>query len=139
MIVGLGSDLIDITRIERTLERFGARFTARVFTEAERQRSDRRHLRAASYARRFAAKEACSKALGTGLRQGVYWRDMGVVNLPGGRPTLRLTGGAARRLASLLPLGTRPRIDLTITDEPPLAHALVIITAVPEDAANGGG
>ena len=139
MIVGLGSDLIDITRIERTLERFGERFTARVFTEAERRRSDRRHLRAASYARRFAAKEACSKALGTGLRQGVYWRDMGVVNLPGGRPTLRLTGGAARRLASLLPLGTRPRIDLTITDEPPLAHALVIITAVPEDAANGSG
>ncbi len=137
MIVGLGSDLIDITRIERTLERFGERFTRRVFTEAERQRSDRRRLRAASYARRFAAKEACSKALGTGLRQGVYWRDMGVVNLPGGRPTLRLTGGAARRLASLLPAGTRPRIDLTITDEPPLAQALVIITAVPEDAANG--
>jgi len=138
MIVGLGSDLIDITRIERTLARFGDRFTARVFTEAERRRSDRRHLRAASYARRFAAKEACSKALGTGLRQGVYWRDMGVVNLPGGRPTLRLTGGAARRLASLLPAGTCARIDLTITDEPPLAQALVIITAVPEDAANGG-
>ncbi len=137
MIVGLGSDLIDITRIERTLERFGERFTRRVFTEAERQRSDRRRLRAASYARRFAAKEACSKALGTGLRQGVYWRDMGVVNLPGGRPTLSLTGGAARRLANLLPPGTRARIDLTITDEPPLAHALVIITAVPEDAANG--
>ena len=137
MIVGLGSDLIDITRIERTLERFGERFTRRVFTEAERQRSDRRHLRAASYARRFAAKEACSKALGTGLRQGVYWRDMGVVNLPGGRPTLQLTGGAARRLESLLPPGMRPRIDLTITDEPPLAHALVIITAVPEDAAIG--
>ncbi len=137
MIVGLGSDLIDITRIERTLERFGERFTRRVFTEAERQRSDRRRLRAASYARRFAAKEACSKALGTGLRQGVYWRDMGVVNLPGGRPTLQLTGGAARRLADLLPPGTRARIDLTITDEPPLAHALVIITAVPGDAANG--
>lgn len=137
MIVGLGSDLIDITRIERTLERFGERFTRRVFTEAERQRSDRRRLRAASYARRFAAKEACSKALGTGLRQGVYWRDMGVVNLPGGRPTLSLTGGAARRLADLLPPGTQARIDLTITDEPPLAHALVIITAVPEDAANG--
>lgn len=137
MIVGLGSDLIDITRIERTLERFGERFTRRVFTEAERQRSDRRRLRAASYARRFAAKEACSKALGTGLRQGVYWRDMGVVNLPGGRPTLSLTGGAARRLAGLLPPGTQARIDLTITDEPPLAHALVIITAVPEDAANG--
>ena len=138
MIVGLGSDLIDITRIERTLERFGERFTRRVFTEAERQRSDRRHLRAASYARRFAAKEACSKALGTGLRQGVYWRDMGVVNLPGGRPTLQLTGGAATRLASLLPPGTRARIDLTITDEPPLAHALVIITALPANAANGG-
>ena len=138
MIVGLGSDLIDITRIERTLERFGERFTRRVFTEAERQRSDRRHLRAASYARRFAAKEACSKALGTGLRQGVYWRDMGVVNLPGGRPTLQLTGGAAKRLASLLPPGTCPRIDLTITDEPPLAHALVIITALPANAANGG-
>lgn len=137
MIVGLGSDLIDIDRIERTLERFGERFTRRVFTEAERRRSDRRRLRAASYARRFAAKEACSKALGTGLRQGVFWRDMGVVNLPGGRPTLQLTGGAAQRLASLLPPGTRPRIDLTITDEPPLAHALVIITAVPEDAANG--
>ncbi len=137
MIVGLGSDLVDITRIERTLERFGERFTWRVFTEAERQRSDRRRLRAASYARRFAAKEACSKALGTGLRQGVYWRDMSVVNLPGGRPTLQLTGGAAQRLASLLPPGARPRIDLTITDEPPLAHALVIITAVPEDAANG--
>ena len=137
MIVGLGSDLVDITRIERTLERFGERFTWRVFTEAERQRSDRRRLRAASYARRFAAKEACSKALGTGLRQGVYWRDMSVVNLPGGRPTLQLTGGAAQRLASLLPPGTRPRIDLTITDEPPLAHALVIITAGPEDAANG--
>jgi len=137
MIVGLGSDLIDITRIERTLERFGERFPRRVFTEAERRRSDRRRLRAASYARRFAAKEACSKALGTGLRQGVFWRDMGVVNLPGGRPTLQLTGGAAQRLASLLPPGTRPRIDLTITDEPPLAHALVIITAVPEDAANG--
>ena len=137
MIVGLGSDLIDITRIERTLERFGERFTWRVFTEAERRRSDRRRLRAASYARRFAAKEACSKALGTGLSQGVYWRDMGVVNLPGGRPTLQLTGGAARRLASLLPPGTSPRIDLTITDEPPLAHALVIITAVPGDAANG--
>ena len=136
MIVGLGSDLIDIDRIERTLERFGERFTRRVFTEAERRRSDRRRLRAASYARRFAAKEACSKALGTGLRQGVFWRDMGVVNLPGGRPTLQLTGGAAQRLASLLPPGTRPRIDLTITDEPPLAHALVIITAVPEDAAN---
>ena len=138
MIVGLGSDLIDITRIERTLERFGERFTRRVFTEAERQRSDRRRLRAASYARRFAAKEACSKALGTGLRQGVYWRDMGVVNLPGGRPTLQLTGGAAARLASLLPPGTCPRIDLTITDEPPLAHALVIITALPANAANGG-
>ncbi len=131
MIVGIGSDLIDITRIERTLARFGDRFVHRVFTETEQRRSERRTQRAASYARRFAAKEACSKALGTGLRQGVYWRDMGVVNLPGGRPTLALTGGAARRLAALLPPDSHARIDLTITDEPPLAHALVIITALP--------
>ena len=132
MIVGLGSDLIDIRRIERTLERFGDRFLDRVFTDAERRRSDRRRLRVASYAKRFAAKEACSKALGTGLRRGVHLRDMGVVNLPGGRPTLALTGGAAVRLAELLPPGTRARIDLTITDEPPLAQATVIISAMPE-------
>ena len=134
MIVGLGSDLIDIRRIERTLERFGDRFLDRVFTETERRRSDRRRLRAASYAKRFAAKEACSKALGTGLRRGVHLRDMGVVNLHGGRPTLALTGGAAARLTELLPPGTRARIDLTITDEPPLAQAMVIISAVPRGA-----
>ena len=134
MIVGLGSDLIDIRRIERTLERFGDRFLDRVFTETERRRSDRRRLRAASYAKRFAAKEACSKALGTGLRRGVHLRDMGVVNLPGGRPTLALTGGAAARLTELLPPGTSARIDLTITDEPPLAQAMVIISAVPRGA-----
>ena len=130
MIIGLGSDLIDIRRIERTLERFGERFTHRCFTSVERQRCDRRRLRAASYARRYAAKEACAKALGTGFRKGVYWRDLGVVNLPGGQPAMKLTGGAARRLAELTPEGANARISLTITDEPPLAQAVVIITAV---------
>ena len=130
MIVGIGSDLIDIRRIERTLERFGDRFTHRCFTEIERRKSDRRHLRAASYARRFAAKEACAKALGTGFRKGVFWRDLGVANLPGGKPTMELTGGALLRLRELVPDGRRARIDLTITDEPPLAQAMVIITAV---------
>ena len=131
MIVGIGSDLIDIRRIERTLDRFGERFVARVFTEAERERSERRRNRAASYARRFAAKEACSKALGTGLRDGVFFRDLGVVNLASGRPTMHLTGGAARRLAELIPPGLEARIDVTLTDEPPLAEAVVIISAVP--------
>ena len=131
MIVGIGSDLIDIRRIERTLERFGERFVTRVFTEAERERSERRRNRAASYARRFAAKEACSKALGTGLRDGVFFRDLGVVNLASGRPTMRLTGGAARRLAELIPPGLEARVDVTLTDEPPLAEAVVIISAVP--------
>ena len=130
MIVGIGSDLVDIRRIERTLERFGDRFTHRCFTELERRKSDRRHLRAASYARRFAAKEACSKALGTGFRKGVFWRDLGVVNLAGGRPAMKLTGGALSRLHELVPDGMCARIDLTITDEPPLAQAMVIITAV---------
>ena len=130
MIVGIGSDLIDIRRIERTLERFGDRFTHRCFTELERRKSDRRHLRAASYARRFAAKEACAKALGTGFRKGVFWRDLGVANLPGGKPAMELTGGALLRLRELVPDGMRARIDLTITDEPPLAQAMVIITAV---------
>jgi holo-[acyl-carrier protein] synthase len=129
MILGVGSDLIDITRIERTLERFGERFLDRVFTEVERRKSDRRANRAASYAKRYAAKEACAKALGTGFRDGVFWRDMGVVNLPSGRPTLVLTGGALRRLEALTPPGMRPRIDLSITDEPPMAQALVVITA----------
>lgn len=129
MILGVGSDLIDIRRIERTIARFGNRFLDRVFTPAERQRSERRRDRAASYAKRFAAKEACSKALGTGFRKGVYWRDLGVVNLPGGRPTLILTGGALARLRAMTPEGMTPRIDVTLTDEPPLAQALVVITA----------
>ena len=132
MIIGLGSDLIDISRIERTIERYGDRFILRIFTEIERAKSDGRANRAASYAKRYAAKEACSKALGTGFRRGVFWRDLGVVNLPGGRPTMQLTGGALARLRALTPPGMVPRIDLTITDEPPLAQALVIISAVPE-------
>jgi holo-[acyl-carrier protein] synthase len=130
MILGLGNDLVDIRRIEQTLERFGDRFIARVFTDVERAKSERRAQRAASYARRFAAKEACAKALGTGLRHGVFWRDMGVVNLPSGRPTLKLTGGAAARLAELTPSGYEPRIDLTITDDYPMAEAVVIISAL---------
>ncbi len=132
MILGLGSDTIDIRRIEKTIERYGARFLDRTFTEIERARSDRRRLRAASYAKRFAAKEACAKALGTGLNRGVFWRDMGVVNLPSGKPTMALTGGAARRLDALTPAGHRAQIDLSITDDFPLAQAIVIISAVPE-------
>lgn len=131
MILGIGSDLIDIRRIEKTIARFGERFLARVFTPEERARSDRRANRVESYAKRYAAKEACSKALGTGFRRGVYWRDLGVVNLPGGRPTLVLTGGALKRLEALTPDGMSARIDVTLTDEPPIAQALVIITAVP--------
>jgi holo-[acyl-carrier protein] synthase len=131
MIVGIGSDLIDIRRVEKTLERHGARFTHRVFTEIEQHKSDRRKERAASYAKRFAAKEACAKALGTGIARGVFWRDMGVVNLPGGKPTMQLTNGAAVRLAALMPQGMRPVIHLTITDDFPLAQAFVIIEAVP--------
>lgn len=131
MILGIGSDLIDIRRVEETLARFGTRFTGRVFTEIERQKCDRRANRAASYARRFAAKEACSKALGTGLRRGVFWRDMGVVNLPSGQPTVALTGGALARLNEMLPPGMTARIDLSLTDDPPLAQAIVIISAVP--------
>jgi holo-[acyl-carrier protein] synthase len=132
VIIGIGSDLIDIRRVEKTLERFGDRFTQRVFTEVERARSDRRAERAASYAKRFAAKEACSKALGTGIRMGVNWREMGVVNLPTGQPTLHLTGSAAVRLTQLTPAGLVPRIDLTITDDWPLAQAFVVISAWPE-------
>ena len=129
MILGIGSDLCDIRRIEETLERFGERFLARCFTEVERARSERRAARAASYAKRFAAKEACAKALGTGLRDGVFWRDMGVVNLPSGKPTMLLTGGAAKRLAEITPPGAEAFIHLTITDEHPLALALVVIEA----------
>ena len=131
MIIGIGSDLIDIRRIERTLDRFGERFTLRCFTEIERQKSDRRRMRAASYAKRYAAKEAMSKALGTGFRRGVYWRDLGVVNARGGKPTMQLTGNALIRLQELTPDGMKAQIDLTITDEPPIAQAMVIITAVP--------
>jgi holo-[acyl-carrier protein] synthase len=131
MIVGLGSDLIDIRRIEKSLERFGERFTNRVFTEIEQRKSDRRKERAASYAKRFAAKEACSKALGTGLSHGVFWRDMGVVNLPSGKPTMQLTNGAERRLRMIIPEGHDPVIHLTITDDYPLAQAFVIVEAVP--------
>ncbi|NDG45115.1 MAG: holo-ACP synthase [Gammaproteobacteria bacterium] len=131
MIIGLGSDLIDITRVERALERFGERFTQRCFTEVERAKSDRRANRADSYAKRYAAKEACSKALGTGFRKGVFWRDMGVVNLPSGKPTMKLTNGAAARLAEITPPGMKPLIELSLTDEPPLAQAIVIISAIP--------
>ena len=130
MILGLGSDLIDIRRIDKSIERFGERFLGRIFTPLERAKSDKRNQRSASYAKRFAAKEACSKALGTGIRRGVWWRDMGVVNLPGGRPTMQLTGGALARLEALTPQGYEARIDLTITDDWPLAQAFVIISAV---------
>ena len=133
MIIGLGSDLIQIDRVQKVLDRYGERFTLRCFTEIERRKSDRRAARAASYAKRFAAKEACSKALGTGLNFGVYWRDMGVVNLPSGKPTMRLTNGAARALARLVPEGHEPHIHLTITDDAGLAQAFVIIEALPVD------
>jgi len=135
MILGIGNDLIDIRRIERTLERFGGRFVERVFTEMEQQKSDRRAARAASYAKRFAAKEACAKALGTGVpRAGVHWRHMGVVNLKSGKPTLALTGGAKKRLAEMTPEGMTAQIDVTLTDDYPLAQAIVIISAVPRAA-----
>ena len=130
MIIGLGSDLSDIRRIEASLARFGERFTHRVFTELERSRSERKVDRAGSYAKRFAAKEACAKALGTGMRRGVFWRDMGVVNLPSGQPTMRLTGGAAERLRAILPPGTEPFIHLTLTDERAFAQAFVVIEAL---------
>jgi len=131
MILGVGVDLIDIRRVERTLARFGERFTARCFTELERAKADRRRARAATYAKRFAAKEACAKALGTGFNQGVFMRDIGVVNLPSGQPTLALSGGAARRLAAMTPAGHLAELHLTLTDEPPLAQALVFITLRP--------
>ncbi len=134
MILGLGSDLVDIRRIEQTIERYGDRFLDRIFTDAERRKCERRADRAASYARRFAAKEACSKALGTGFRDGVFWRDLGVVNLPSGQPAMRLTGGALLRLAQITPPGMTSRLDVSLTDEPPMAQAVVIITAVPAAA-----
>lgn len=133
MIVGLGNDLCDISRVTEVLEKYGDRFTHRCFTEIERAKSDRRAQRAASYAKRFAAKEACSKALGTGISWGVYWRDMGVVNLPSGKPTMKLTNGAARALSRLVPAGHEPHIHLTITDDGGMAQAFVIIEALPVD------
>ncbi|GJD96408.1 holo-ACP synthase [Methylobacterium iners] len=133
MILGIGSDLCDIRRIEKSLARYGERFTHRVFTEGERAKSDGRAARAPSYARRFAAKEACAKALGTGMSRGVFWRDMEVVNLPGGRPTLRLGGGALARLEAMVPAGHRAAIHVSLTDDPPMAQAFVIIEAVPLD------
>ena len=132
MVIGLGNDIIDIRRIERTLERFGQRFIDRIFTETEQAKSERRRDRAASYAKRFSAKEACSKALGTGFRKGVFWRDMGVVNLPGGKPTIELTGGALLRLREITPAGMKACIDVTLTDDHPIAQAIVLITAVPD-------
>ena len=130
MILGIGSDIIDIRRIEQTLERFGDRFIHRIYTETERARAERKPLeRAATYAKRFAAKEACSKALGTGLKKGVFWRDMAVVNLPSGQPTMRLTNGALRRLEQLTPQGLVPHIHVSLTDDYPLAVGFVIISA----------
>ena len=131
MILGIGTDLIDIRRVEQSIAKYGERFLARIFTDSERAKSEKRTNKAASYAKRFAAKEACSKALGTGLNRGVYWRDMGVVNLPGGKPTMRLTNGALRRLEEITPPGMTAQIDLTITDDFPLAQAFVIISANP--------
>src|SRR5262245_42947724 len=139
MIIGLGSDIVDVRRIADVLERHGERFLDRIFTAAERARAERRANRAETYAKRFAAKEACAKALGTGLRGGVFWRDMGVINLPSGRPALHLTGGALRRLEAITPMGYRARIDLTITDEGPMAQAFVIISAVPEQPISAEG
>ncbi|SDB41920.1 holo-ACP synthase [Bauldia litoralis] len=134
MIIGIGNDLIDIRRIEKVLERHGERFIRRIYTDIEIRKSERRRMRAASYAKRFAAKEACAKALGTGMSSGVFWRDMGVVNLPSGKPTMALTGGAADRLAALMPAGHHAAINLTITDEYPQAQAFVIIEALPGEA-----
>jgi holo-[acyl-carrier protein] synthase len=131
MILGIGNDIIDIRRVEKSIERWGDRFLNRIFTDVERAKSDRRAQRAASYAKRFAAKEACAKALGTGLNAGVFWRDMGVVNLPSGKPTLKLTGGALKRLQAITPPGMVAQIDLTITDDFPQAQAIVIISVNP--------
>jgi holo-[acyl-carrier protein] synthase len=134
MILGIGNDVIDIRRIEKAIERYGDRFLDRIFTAVERARSDGKAGRAASYAKRFAAKEACSKALGTGLSGGVFWKDMGVVNEASGRPTMQLTGGAARQLERLTPGGCRPQVHLTLTDDFPMAHAVVVISVVSNDS-----
>ena len=134
MILGIGSDITDVRRIEKVIARHGERFIARIFTEKERARAERKKKRVETYAKRFAAKEACAKALGTGMRGGVWWRDMGVVNLPSGRPTMQLTGGALARLQAMTPHGYEARIDLTISDEGPMAQALVVISAVSKGA-----
>ena len=139
MIIGLGSDLCDARRIAKTIERHGERFLGRIFTPAERAKAERRANSVETYAKRFAAKEACAKALGTGLRKGVFWRDMCVVNLPSGRPTMKLTGGALARLNAMLPSGHEARIDVSLTDEGPLAQAIVIISAVPAGPAGSPG
>jgi holo-[acyl-carrier protein] synthase len=131
MILGIGSDIVDVRRIERVIGRFGERFLNRVFTPLERSRAERRANQNETYAKRFAAKEACAKALGTGFRRGVFWRDMGVVNLPSGRPTMQLTGGALRRLEEITPEGAEVRIDVSLTDEGPMAQAIVVISASP--------
>ena len=135
MILGIGNDIIDARRVGKVIDRHGERFLSRIFTETERAKAERRKNRVETYAKRFAAKEACSKALGTGIRSGVWWRDMGVVNLPSGRPTMKLTGGALRRLEAMTPPGHSAQIDLTITDDGPMAQAIVIISAVPKPAA----
>ena len=132
MILGLGSDISDVRRVAKVIERHGDRFLTRVFTDTERARADRRKNRVETYAKRFAAKEACAKALGTGIRSGVWWRDMGVVNMPSGRPTMKLTGGALKRLQAITPAGYDAQIDLTISDEGPMAVAFVVISAVPK-------
>ena len=136
MIIGIGSDIVDVRRIERTIERHGARFLERIFTATERAKAERRMRKAETYARRFAAQEACAKALGTGLRAGVFWRDMGVINLPSGRPTMALTGGALARLKAITPANCEARIDVTLTDEGPMAQAVVVISAVPRGASS---
>ena len=138
MIIGIGNDLINISRIEKTIERFGDRFIQRIFTAQEQKKSEKRQMRVASYAKRFAAKEACSKALGTGFRQGVFWHDLGVVNLPSGKPTMELTGGALKRLKEITPEGQVAQIDLTLTDEQPMAEAFVIISTVPSQKIDVG-
>ncbi len=132
MIIGIGSDLCDVRRIEKVLERHGERFLRRIFTAAERTKAERRAKRAETYAKRFAAKEACAKALGTGFRAGVFWRDMGVINLPSGRPTMRLTGGALARLKAITPAGCEALIDVSLTDDGPMAQAIVVITVIPK-------
>ena len=131
MIIGLGSDIVDVRRIARSIERYGERFLTRIYTPAERAKADKRARSVETYAKRFAAKEACAKALGTGIRSGVFWRDMGVINLPSGRPTMKLTGGALKRLQAITPAGCEAKIEVSLTDEGPTAQAIVIISAVP--------